>query len=63
MSKSDAEATVEFAIFNGLSENAHITGINATQADGIIVPDIMGALFDPAFRWAVKEYIKEIEKE
>lgn len=62
MSKSDARATLESSIITGLSEHAHLTGANIEYAH-IQVPDILDALFDLSVRWAVREYLEELEGE
>lgn len=59
---SDAKATLESAIISGLSERAHITKLNADKTE-ILVEDIISAIFAPHFRWAIKDYLEELEKE
>jgi hypothetical protein len=59
--KSDARSTIESSILMGLSERAHLTGANITQA-GMQSEDILKAMFDDPVVWSVREYLKEIGK-
>lgn len=60
--KPDAKATIESAIMDGLSKNAHITGAKANVAH-IQVADILEAIFAKPVRWAVIEYLEETDIE
>lgn len=57
---SDAETTVKFAIFNGITENWHKK--NDPSFAEITRDEIFGQLFAPHLRWAVEEYLEEIKK-
>ena len=54
---TDAEATVKFAIFDAVSSNMHKN--NAM----IIRDEVFNKIFESHLRWAVKEYLEEIENQ
>lgn len=60
--KSDAYATLESSIIDGLSQRAHITGATITHAS-IQTEDIIKAMFHPSVIWAIEEYLKEVKEE
>ena len=55
--RSDARATIEFAILDGIVNVFHVND------DAAMVRSIRDSLFSPETRWAVIEYIKELESE
>lgn len=52
---TDAQATVEFAIRNGLVQRAHLTGLRPDLIE-FAVSDIVESLFSHATVWAVIEH-------
>ncbi len=56
---SNAESTIKFAILNGMTKRAHITGASAKYTE-IYQEDIFESLFHPSTRWAIEEYLKEL---
>ncbi len=62
MGKSNAQATIESAIIGGLSERANITRASSGYAH-IQLPDIMDRLFAPGLRWAIEDYLRELDAE
>lgn len=59
---SNARRLLESSVINGLSKKANLTGASITNAH-IQVPDILEAIFHPSVRWAVKEYLEELDAE
>ena len=55
--RSDAQATVEFAILDGLCNEY------GSEDFAVIVKSIMASLFSDATIWAVNEYLEEIAGE
>lgn len=62
---TDAEATVRHCLIDGLSEQAHLSGIRADWVGRLpteaLVDDLMTALFAPGVRWAVQAYAAELD--
>lgn len=58
---SSARRTLESSIITGLSERAHLTGASIEYAH-IQVSDILDAIFAKCSRWAVRDYLREIEE-
>lgn len=59
MKKSDARATVEAAILDGLIRNADQRGTVAHDLEGV-VQDVLHAIFEPDVRWALPAYLDEL---
>lgn len=57
---SNAFATMKSAILDALAYTSRQTGLTIDKCDG--VPErIVKELFDPSVRWAVEEYLVELE--
>ena len=56
---TDAESTVKFAIFNGIVDQWHKK--NDPKFAEIIRDKVFESLFAPHLKWAVEEYLKELE--
>jgi len=53
---SDAEATVKFAIFDGITSNWH------KKDDPKIIRDaVFTKIFEPHLKWAIEEYLDELK--
>jgi hypothetical protein len=57
---SNAYRTLKSSVIEGLSERAHLTGASIEYAH-IQVPDIIDAIFHKSVRWAIKEYLAELD--
>lgn len=57
---SDAESTVKFAIFDGVISNWHKK--SDPKFAEIIRDEVFNKLFEPHLKWAVKEYLNELEE-
>jgi hypothetical protein len=62
MSVSDARATLELAVLDGLSRRSNLTRVTVEVAH-ILIPDILDAMFRPCMRWAVQAYLEELESQ
>ena len=58
--RSDAKCTIESAIIDGMAANPHLTGLRIDRAD-VLVPDLLVSIFRPSTRWAVRQYLDELE--
>lgn len=55
---SDAEASVRFAIFNGITTQWHRK--NEPDFAEIVRDSVFENLFAPHLKWATEEYLKEL---
>jgi hypothetical protein len=46
-----ARETLRFAVLNGMTEHAHLTGLQAGEKADMLLDDIMASILDPALRW------------
>lgn len=56
---SDAEATIKFAIFDGITDQWHKK--NEQNFVQLVRDKVFETLFRPEFRWALEEYLKNTE--
>jgi len=56
---SDAEATIKFAIFDGITSNWHKN--NDPKFAEIIRDAIFTKIFEPHLKWAIEEYLDELK--
>lgn len=56
---TDAEATVKFAIFDGITDQWHKK--DDPRFAHLIRDKVFERLFDPTLRWAVEEYLQELK--
>jgi hypothetical protein len=57
---SDAEASVKFAIFNGITQNWHKR--NDVDWAETTRDEIFNQIFAPHLKWATEEYLEELKK-
>ena len=57
---SDAEATVKFAIFDGITSNWHKK--DDPKFAEIIRDSVFEKIFEPHLKWAIEEYLDELKK-
>ena len=57
---SDAEATVKFAIFDGITSNWHKK--DDPKFMEIMRDEIFSKIFEPHLKWAIEEYLDELKK-
>jgi hypothetical protein len=64
---TDAEATIRASLMIGLSEHADLSGIDAEMAGKLstdqLISDLIQAICHPSVRWALREYLEQIERE
>jgi len=58
---SDADATIRHSILYGITKNCHLTGLIVSDPYKL-VEDIKNSIFSNTTRWAVEEYLKEINE-
>jgi hypothetical protein len=61
MRRYDFEATLRFAVLNGLSKRAHLTGLRASPEMDMVIQDVIEELFVPHLRWAVKAKLAALD--
>ena len=59
---SDALKTIKSSIIEGMCDSSVQTGLTISSAD-FLVPALIESIFHPSVRWAVKEYLEELEGE
>jgi hypothetical protein len=63
---TNAEATIRSSLIAGLAEHAHLSGIRIDMAGSLpteqLISDLIDALFHPSVRWAVREYVDELDR-